>query len=142
MDWDEYGLGFALWAAKKSKDPSTKVGAAIMRPDHTIVSAGYNGFPRGVEDSHERLHNRELKYKLVVHAEVNAILHAREPLRGYTMYTTLPPCSGCAGSIVQSQISRVVSYAPSAEQMTRWNDSLQLALKVFEEAGVEATWIP
>ena len=58
-----------------SKDPSTKVGALIISEDRNIVSTGYNGFPRGIEDTEERLNNRELKYKFILHAEMNCIMN-------------------------------------------------------------------
>jgi dCMP deaminase len=81
--WDAYFIGIAREVSTASKDPSTKVGAVIVRPDWTVAAMGYNGFPRGIADTPERLNDRETKYALVTHAEVNAILTAREPLHGY-----------------------------------------------------------
>src|SRR4029079_7987520 len=109
--------------ARKSKDPSTKVGCVIIRPDRTQASAGFNGFPRGVEDTPERYADREIKYGLVVHAEANAIVTAREPLHGYTLYCTHSPCCECAKLIVQAGIARVVAPAPSDDLRTRWSES-------------------
>jgi len=132
--WDKRYLDLAEFVASWSKDPSTKVGAVIVRPDKTIASVGFNGLPRGVEDSDERLHNRDLKYPMTVHAEVNAILHAQEPLHGYTIYVApLNPCSDCAGVIIQSGIKRVVARA---EMNPRWLESNALAQAMFEESGV------
>jgi len=74
--WDRHFLGLALAHARMSKDPNTKVGAIIVGPDRELISAGFNGFPRGIEDSDERLTNRDLKLKLIVHAEMNAVLAA------------------------------------------------------------------
>ncbi|WLB77042.1 deoxycytidylate deaminase [Bradyrhizobium elkanii] len=88
--WDRYFLKVAQAVSTASKDPSTKVGAVIVRPDRTMASFGYNGFPRGIADTDERLNNREVKYDLVVHGEINAILTAREPLHGYA---NAPPMS-------------------------------------------------
>lgn len=131
--WDIWFLKLAKQAATASKDPSTKVGAVIVRPDRTIASIGYNGFPRGIQDDAYRLGHRETKYSLVVHAEANAILSARERLDGYSIYTTLFSCSNCAKLIIQSGIKRVVS--PTYD-LDRWEASLRLSKEMYDEAGV------
>lgn len=124
--WDHRFLKLAEHTAQWSKDPSTKVGAVIVRPDRTIVAVGYNGFPRGVQDTPELLLNREEKYKRVVHAEINAILSAREPLHGCTLYTwPFMTCERCAVQVIQTGIKRVV--APFAEN-PRWDFSLPRSL--------------
>jgi dCMP deaminase len=134
-DWDIRFLQLAALAASWSKDPSTKVGAVITRPDRTIASVGFNGFPRGVVDSAERYADRELKYKMIVHAEMNAILTAREPLHGYTLFTwPFMPCACCAGAVIQSGIKRVVSIE---DCNPRWIESFALTRKLFCEADVE-----
>lgn len=131
--WDNYFLDLAEAVAYASKDPSTKVGAVIVRPDRTVASLGYNGFPRGIEDSPERLNDRPTKYSMVVHAEPNAILSAREPVRGYSIYTTLFTCSDCAKLLIQAGIKQVASPTYDIE---RWENSLKLAKQLFDEAGV------
>ena len=133
--WDFYFLGMAEYVSIASKDPSTKVGAVIVAPDRRVVSTGYNGLPRGVEDTSERLDNREIKYQLIVHAERNALLFAREPLDGYTIFTTpFMPCSTCSGMIIQAGIKNVVSYYVDN---TKWLDSFKLSSMLFREAGVK-----
>ncbi len=135
--WDERFLELARHIGAWSKDPSTGVGCVIVRPDRSIASVGYNGFPRGVEDSSARLGDRDTKLAFVVHAEPNAIVAAREALGGYTLYCTpYPPCSHCAGIIVQAGIRRVVAPAPSAHQLKRWGESFAIADQIFEEGGV------
>lgn len=128
--------------ARRSKDPSTQVGALIVRPDDTEASHGYNGLPRGVEDTLERLTNRDLKYPMTVHAELNAILVAREPLHGYSLYCTLSPCAGCAGAIIQAGIKRVVAIRPTEAQLERWGASFDLMKMMFREANVEFETYP
>jgi dCMP deaminase len=124
LAWDKRFLRLAREVAQWSKDPSTQVGAVIVRPNRTVVSLGYNGFPRGFPD-HEHLYaDRERKYRYVVHAELNAIVTAREPLVGFTIYTwPLPPCQECCKAIIQSGITRVVSVEPTDEQLGRYRDS-------------------
>lgn len=134
-DWDNRFLKLAQHIAQWSKDPSTKVGAVIVRPNRTIASVGYNGFPRGVNDD-ERLNDRPYKYAMTVHAEANAILSANERLDGCTLYVTpLSPCSSCASIIIQSGIKRVVAYMP--HQPEHWADSFAIARTMLDEAGIE-----
>ena len=134
-DWDDRFLKLAQHIAQWSKDPSTKVGAVIVRPNRTIASVGYNGFPRGVNDD-ERLNDRPYKYAMTVHAEANAILSANERLDGCTLYVTpLSPCSSCASIIIQSGIRRVVAYMP--HQPEHWADSFAIARTMLDEAGIE-----
>ena len=139
-DWDRRYLDLAATVAAWSKDPSTKVGAAIVRPDKTIASVGFNGFPRGVADHSTRYEDRSIKYRLVTHAEVNAILSAHEPLHGYTLYVTpLHPCPQCAAAIVQAGITRVVSPRPTCND--HWSNEFAYAELVLSEAGVQTAFI-
>lgn len=133
--WDIKFLALAEHISRWSKDPSTKVGAVIVRPKTNVcVSFGYNGFPIGVVDSDERLANRELKYPMIVHAEANAIAFARQDITGCTLYlNNLLPCSTCAGLIIQSGIKRVVSNYKANE---RWDANFEITRQMFDEAGV------
>ena len=111
ISWDEYFMGVALLAAKRSKDPNTQVGACIVDSNNVILTTGYNGFPKGCSDD-EFPWDREgdnTKYPYVVHAELNAILNASgKDLRGSRIYVALFPCNECAKAIIQSGISEVV----------------------------------
>ena len=109
--WDIRFLELAKGIAGWSKDPSRKIGA-IAVDDRSVVAQGYNGFPRGIEDYAERYEDRDLKYKLVVHAEMNVIYNATYngvSLDGATLYVWgLPVCSECAKGVIQTGIRRVV----------------------------------
>ena len=111
ISWDEYFMGLAMLAARRSKDPNTQVGACIVSPDNIIISTGYNGMPMGCSDdefSWERS-GEETKYPYVVHAELNAILNASgRDLRGSRLYVALFPCNECAKAIIQSGVKEVV----------------------------------
>lgn len=138
--WDKRFLELASLVGSWSKDPSTKVGAVIVDQDNRVVSVGFNGFAKGVEDTPERYNDRELKYKLVIHAEENALLHANVPLQGATLYCfPFVPCASCASKIIQSGIKRVVA---TDDMPARWYDSFKLSLDIFSEAGVEVTIYP
>lgn len=138
--WDQYFLKMAEFVATRSKDPSTKVGAVVVRPDKTVASLGYNGFARGVGDEDYRYSVRDLKYKLIVHAEINALVTAREPLQGYTLYVApLITCTACAGAVIQAGIKRVVAWKfdPHDKTAERWSKNTNMALMQYGEAGVE-----
>ena len=111
INWDEYFMGVAMSAAKRSKDPSTQVGACIVSPDNIILSTGYNGFPKGCSDD-EFPWDREgesTKYPFVVHAELNAILNCNgKDLRKAKLYVALFPCNECAKAIIQAGIGEVI----------------------------------
>ncbi len=113
LSWDEYFMGIALLSAKRSKDPSTQVGACIVDPNNKVVSIGYNGMPRGVDDDKIPWGHGEglgSKYLYVCHAEFNAILNTRDgsALNGCRIYVTLFPCNECAKAIIQTGIKEII----------------------------------
>lgn len=132
--WDKRFINIAKEVSTWSKDPSTKVGAVIVSPDKDIVATGYNGFPRGIHDNENDYENRELKYKKVVHAEMNAIIRSKRDLTGHTLYVyPIQCCSNCAACIIQSGIKRIVSL----DTNHALKDSFILANEMFNEAGIE-----
>ena len=113
ISWDEYFMGIAILASKRSKDPNTQVGACIVSADNIIISTGYNGMPKGCSDDifpWDREGQQDMtKYPYVVHAELNAILNANgRDLRGSRVYVALFPCNECAKAIIQSGVKEVV----------------------------------
>ena len=133
--WDRRWLELANVIGGWSKDPSTKVGAVIVDGRNRLVSVGYNGLPQGIVDSHDRLHDRELKYKIIIHAERNAVLFAGRSVEECTLYTVpFMPCASCAGQMIQSGIAKVVSYE---NDNPRWQEDFALTQELFDEAGVE-----
>jgi len=133
--WPKRFIELANHIAEWSKDPSTKVGAVIVRPDNSIVSMGYNGYARGVEDIF--LDNREFKYARTIHAELNAVLSARTSVEGCHVYVSLCPCSNCASSLIQAGISKVFFNPIPEELFERWGDSFEVTFDIFGQAGVE-----
>jgi len=132
-----------------SKDPLTQVGAVIVGLDREIRSTGFNGLPRGIADTPERLNDRDLKLKLVVHAEMNAVLNAARigvSTRGCTLYLAArsfsegvwwggPPCTRCTVEIIQAGITEIVTY-PRKSVPLDWADNLLLAESLLKEAGI------
>jgi len=136
--WDMRYLDLAKFISTWSKDPSTKCGAVIIDEDNRIVSTGFNGFPKGIHDD-DRLKSRNTKYEMILHAENNAILFAKQDLHHCTLYTwPYQPCSQCASMVIQSGIKRVVSPQISTK---RWETSFGLANDMFKEANIETLYI-
>ena len=142
--WDVRFLELAREISKWSKDPSTKIGAVIVNDDHRILATGYNGFPKGIDDAQERLNNREEKYKLVIHAEKNAIYNATYSgiaLENSTLYVYgLPVCSECAKGVIQVGVKRVVMNALK-NTPDKWAKSFLESSNMFFEAGVDIDFI-
>ena len=138
-NWDKRFLDLAEHISNWSKDPSTKVGCVVVGNDREIRSTGFNGFPRGIKDTTERLQDREQKYPLICHAEENAIMHAARigvSLRDCIAYVTWNPCSRCARSLIQAGIKQVV-FPEEKEIPERWIEDFTAATNMLKEAGVE-----
>jgi dCMP deaminase len=134
--WDKRFIDLAKFVASWSKD-STQVGAVIVDNNHRIVSVGYNGFPKGIEDKADYLSNRKEKYARVVHSEANAILFSNVNLTGMTLYCTHFPCSSCAALIIQSGVARVVVHKSTNDGFReRWKKSNSVAIDMFDEVGI------
>lgn len=138
ISWDEYFMGIALLSARRSKDPSTQVGACIVNDKNKIVGAGYNGFPAGCSDDEFPWQKNgdylDTKYPYVCHAELNAILNnIGMDLRGCRIYTALFPCNECTKAIIQSGITEVVYLSDKYEH----TDSMKASRKMLQQAGVQ-----
>ncbi|NLI14747.1 MAG: dCMP deaminase family protein [candidate division Zixibacteria bacterium] len=134
LSWEEYFMTLAIVASLKSKDQSTQVGAVIV-DNHTrkVISAGYNGFPRYMDDS-KVPQTRPEKYLYVVHAELNAILHAERSLDNCTLYVSVFPCSECMKAVIQSGIKTVIYLNELSGD--DWEKSKEATLKLAELAGI------
>jgi len=135
--WDARFMAMAGLIATWSKDPSTQVGCVLVDDARLVRGMGYNGFPRGVKDSAERLADREVKYLFVQHAEPNAITNASGKTAGCTAYVTHHPCANCAGLLIQAGIRRVVTHPPSGGLAERFRASFAASREMMSEAGVE-----
>ena len=136
--WHVRFIKLAHEVSKWSIDPSTKVGCVLVK-NKRVISTGYNGFPKNISDSFDRLMDREQKYEITVHAEVNAITTAAlhgVSTEGATAYITFNPCSRCASVLINAGIDSV--YVSTANDIpSRWLENFILASKLLAEAGVE-----
>jgi dCMP deaminase len=137
--WELRYLSMAKLISSWSKDPSTKVGAIAVGQHGQVLAQGYNGFPRGIVDLHERLIDRETKYAFTIHAEMNCIYNSSlsgVSLAGSTMYVYgLPMCHDCAKGALQSGVKAVVC-AFDDTMLQKWEESWKISRTMFEEAGV------
>jgi dCMP deaminase len=140
-DWHKRYLGLAEEVASWSKDPSRKIGAVAVGSKGQVLAQGYNGFPRGIDDDPVRLQDREVKYKYVVHAEMNLIYNATYngvSLDGSTVYVTgLPVCSECAKGLIQVGVRHVVMKKQD-DLPPVWQESFEFTKSLFNEANI--TW--
>lgn len=143
LSWDEFFMGNALLVSARSKDPSNQVGACIVNDEHKVLSVGYNGLTRGMNDDEfywnsigEQTNELDkVKDYFSVHAERNAILNYRgnmKDLEGATMYVTWSPCVECTKEIIQVGIKKVV-YLRKYSKM----ELVSLSEIMFKKAGVE-----
>lgn len=135
ISWDEYFMGVAMLAARRSKDPNTQVGACIVSPDNIILSTGYNGLPKGCSDDEYpwAREGTETKYPYVVHAELNAILNSNgKLLTGAKIYVALFPCNECAKAIIQAGLSEVIYLSDKYEDSA----PVQASKRMLSSAGV------
>lgn len=138
LDWNNFYLGMAQYISWKSKDPSTQTGAVIVRPDMTVASVGYNGFPRAMPDEPEAYQDREQKYSRIIHCEMNALMMARESVENYVLYTyPFMSCDRCFVHMVQAGIKTFVYPKATEEQLSRWGASFAKTLGYAAECGVK-----
>lgn len=139
-NWPARYVDLAEYVSKWSKDPSTQVGAVLFRKDGSIISMGYNGFPRGCSDDPTLLADRDIKLKMTIHAEENAILAAvrnGSTVEGAYLAVTHHPCSRCAAKLSQAGI-RQIYYKSDLDFEERWADDIKVAESIFNQTGVLA----
>jgi dCMP deaminase len=137
LKWDLRFLEMAKLVASWSKDPSTQTGAVFTAADNSVISIGYNGFPKRIADTPERLNDRETKYSMIVHCEMNAMMSAGRPIRGSTLYTwPFISCDRCCVHMIQAGIVRAVAPKCSPEIEERWGASIAKTRALFKEAGI------
>lgn len=128
--WDEYFINIANIIKTRSHDLETQVGAVIVSDSNKILSTGYNGFPSGANDN-SLPNTRPMKYPYMIHAELNAIITARQDLRDSTIYCNLSPCSNCAKAIIAAGIKRVVY------EKSYGNDDSDFAIELLKSCNIQ-----
>ena len=146
--WDEFFMLHVYLVASKSKDPSTKIGAVIVR-DNTVISEGYNGFCRKVNDNIAERWNRPEKYAWIEHGERNSIFNAArngiKTLDG-VMFTQEVPCVDCGRSVIQAGIKEIVLHKQWSDiwkqiMQDKWKGAAEITLTMFKEAGINVRWL-
>lgn len=132
-----------------SKDPSTKVASLFIYPDTMqILSMGYNGMPRGIDETIKSRWERPLKYKLTEHAERNAIYNAAQSgtsLKNSICVVSMFPCADCTRGIIQSGCKMVISLklddSGSKERIDRWKSDWDISLMMLQEAKIQIMFL-
>jgi dCMP deaminase len=138
-DWDLRGIRLAQEVATWAKCPGEHVGAVVVTTDYRQFSPGYNGAPRGYDDSLLDGMSREQRNSLIIHAEVNALINAPFDVTGCTLYVTKPPCLDCAKLLVQFRIARLVTREPRRD--SNWYDAQATATHFLISMNVGVTWL-
>ena len=136
--WDRRWIELATLIGSWSKDRSRGVGCVFVGSANQILSTGYNGLPRGLNDDVEQRHERPEKYDWFEHAERNAIFNAARTgtaLQGSTTYASLFPCTACARAIIQVGARTLVAHTPDLDD-ERWGREFEVSVSMLKEAGV------
>lgn len=138
--WEYRYLEVAKKVSRWSKDPSTQCGSVIVDIDNKIVSTGFNGFPKHIFDNILRYKDRDLKYQLVVHSEINTLLQAKQSVKGFSIYSyPMIPCIRCCVTLIQAGITKIVTCPISKKLKIRWDPTL--CEEILKEAGIELIYI-
>lgn len=139
--WDELFMRHAYLISSKSKDSRTRIGAVLVRGQR-VISEGYNGMARGVNDNVAARYERPEKYFWFEHAERNSIygcaLHGIAT-GGSILYTQGIPCADCARGVIQAGIREIVihrQWDSMMRQRAGWKESHDVSANMLQEAGV------
>jgi dCMP deaminase len=141
--WDKRWMDMAALVATWSKENSRKIAAVVVDSRNVLVSIGWNGFPRGIDDDVLARSDRPAKYLWTEHAERNAIYNAAAngiKLGGCRMYIPWYPCSDCARAIIQSGITQLLCAEPDWEDEI-WKDKFAVSKDMLGESGVNVTFL-
>lgn len=142
--WHKRFLSLAHEVSTWSRDPSTKVGSIIADADNNPLTLACNGFPRKIIDSKKRFNNKQIKHRIIKHAEENAVANCARigvATKGCTIYITEHPCARCAGAIIQAGIKRIIisKKCLKSDFAIRWKDDIKLAKEILKEAKIIIT---
>ena len=135
MNWHEYFMNIAKAVALKSKDPSSKVGTVIVDKKKRPISFGFNGFVAGCDEGHMTF-ERPLKYNLIIHSEMNAIIFANRSLEGCVLYSTHGPCDNCLKHILQSGVRTIWYNCPGIMRDRGSKEELLAIEKLITATGI------
>jgi dCMP deaminase len=138
--WHNRWMEMVKVISSYSEDNSTKVGCVIVSKQNDLLSIGWNGLCRGIQNE-EYKNERPIKYKFFEHAERNAIYNSSRngiSLKGSTLYVSYWPCCDCTRAIIQSGIDVIVinkDYDEGFKQ--RWKDDIEISKNMLNECNIE-----
>ncbi len=109
--WELRFLEMADMVAAGPKDPSSKVGAVLVRPDRTLASVGFKRLPARAQRRPGAVRRPGLQDRDgPPPRRTRSASRRNQSLEGHTLYVSgLPPCCSCASEIIQAGIARVVA---------------------------------
>lgn len=142
-EWDRRLIRLAFHVASWSRDPSTKVGAVITRPDYSVLTLGFNHFPPEVPDTAANYADREFKHKHVRHAEVDALAQLPNRLApDCFVYTSFPVCPACVEALGVAGVARIVepplrSDGKDEFWFREWRTKIIESMRLSDEYGID-----
>lgn len=135
--WDKYFLNLAKIVSSRSIDPSTRHGCVIVDENKHVISIGYNGPVKGMDDSKIPM-TRPLKYLYMSHSEQNGIMFCQSSMKNSTVYVTGRPCAFCTRMLIQKDVARVAygnitSKCVDAEDQKAADDMIKQSKTIFEQ---------
>lgn len=141
--WDRRFLEVAQLVSTWSKDPSTKVGALAVNVERRMLAQGYNGFPAKIKDEDYLMREREVKYKLTIHAEDNIIFNACNHGIDLTLSTVyifgMYPCPDCVKHLSQVRIARIVFQLGPSQNSDEWKHKFEDSRNLMRRLGIGFT---
>lgn len=127
LSFDLYYMSLAFMVAQRSFDPNTKCGCILVSKDNRILSTGYNGPIKGINDDKIPLDRDKLYY--MIHSEINALLSytgSHDEIQDAKCYVTIQPCHECTRALLQKGIKYIYcSNLPLAKCMDEKSMSAQ-----------------
>lgn len=144
--WNNYFLGLAKVVAQRSHDSQTQHGCVITDRNHRILGVGYNGFPRGLDDS--KLPNkRPDKYPWMIHAERNALSNCIVRPDNAIAYVTGQCCNDCIMALWQEGVTKVImsnnhgTHLFDDEAKKRFETFISMSGMQIERIDVDLSWL-
>ena len=139
--WMERFINLADHVSSWSEDTSTKCGCVIVnKENHTIISLGFNGLPRGIAPG-DTLNDEGIadKYLWYEHAERNAIYNAAQigvSTKGAVAFVTHTPCCDCLRGLAQSGIVKIYFNKNNKMGTDKWIENFKISKKMARKLNI------
>ena len=145
-DWTNYFLGLAKVVSQRSHDIHTQHGCIITDSNNRILGVGYNGFPRGLDDSNLPT-SRPEKYPWMVHSERNALSNCVVRPDNGIAYVTGQCCNDCIIALWQEGIKKVYmiddhgTHLFDQDAKKRFDTFIEMRRMEIHKVDVDLSWL-